>query len=90
MNYDNFFVAFRYLLIAAGAIMVGMGWSTSDSWAEFMRAWDAMGGALVLFIPAAWGLWVNWNAKRVPQQVVDARRLPTVDAATGTVTEARK
>lgn len=76
-------VALRYFLIAAGAFVVARGYATSDTWAQFMSAWDALIGGVLAIAPIVWGFYVNWNTKRVTAEQAKSRKLATVSPITG-------
>ena len=80
MNQDTIWQIIRYGLISAGGFFVGKGYISSENL-------TAIVGALGSLFAVGWGLYVKFNTKAVPAATAARTDVPTVSAATGTVTK---
>jgi len=80
MNSDTIWQIVRYILIAAGSFATGKGWVTADQVTTII-------GALGSLFAVAWGLFVKAGTTAVPDATAARADVPTVSAATGSVTK---
>jgi hypothetical protein len=73
---DGVWSLVRHLLTAAGGGAVSAGWLSSDDL-------TAIVGAIVTLISVAWGIYVRYGTRQVPEVTAQRADVPTVSAATG-------
>ena len=76
MNSDTVWQLLRYLLIAAGGAAVQKGWLDSETLLSLV-------GAIGVLFTAAWGFYVKWNTRAVPEKTAAREDVPIVSSATG-------
>lgn len=84
---DNVWQLARYALIAGGMYVAGQSKGTISA-SEVTSAVDAIllaGGSVVSAGTAAWGLYVKWRTRSVPEHVAARPDVPTVNTVTGAV-----
>jgi hypothetical protein len=80
MKWDTIWQILRYILIAGGGVAVGKGWITNEQLLTLVGAIGSIGAVV-------WGLFVKSGTTAVPDAVAARPDVPTVSAATGTVTK---
>ena len=80
MKWDSIWQILRYILIAGGGFLTGKGYITAEQVTTLIGAIGSVGAIL-------WGLFVKSGTTAVPDAVAARSDVPTVSAATGTVTQ---
>ena len=78
MSWDTIWQIARYILIAGGSFLVGKGYISAENVETIVGAIGSVGAIL-------WGLYVKKGTTAVPNEVAARSDIPTVSAATGTV-----
>ena len=82
---DTFWQSVRYLLIGVGGYFAGRGKIDPAQVAPFAdQIINILSGAAAVGA-AAWGFYVKWRTRAVPERVAARIDVPTVSAATGAV-----
>lgn len=84
---DNVWQLARYALIGGGMWIAGQSKGNINA-SEVTSAVDLLmvaGGAVVSAGTAAWGLYVKWRTRSVPERTAARPDVPTVNTVTGAV-----
>lgn len=82
---DPLWQSLRYFLIAGGGYLAGRGKIDPTQVVPFVDQAMTVGGLAVSFGTAAWGLYVKWRTRAVPEKVAARADVPTVSPVTGAV-----
>jgi len=83
---DTVWQAIRYVLIGGGMFLAGRGKVDPTQVATFADEFITIAAGAVSALTAAWGFFVKWRTKAVPEKTAARPDVPTVSAATGAVT----
>lgn len=79
MKWDTIWQILRYFLIAGGGFLTGKGYVTAEQVTTIVGAIGSVGAVL-------WGIYVKSGTTAVPDATAARSDVPTVSAATGSVT----
>jgi hypothetical protein len=82
---DQFWQTLRYILIGGGMWLAGYGKLPMADVASMADEIISIASAAVAVGTAAWGLYVKFRTKAVPERVAARPDVPTVSAATGEI-----
>lgn len=84
---DNFWQSLRYLLIGGGMFIAGrsQGNISASDVIHFADAAILAASSASSAAAAAWGLYVKFHTRAVPEKVAARSDVPTVSAATGAI-----
>lgn len=82
---DQFWQSLRYILIGGGSFLAGRGKLDPSEVVPLAERIITVASGAVAIATAAWGLYVKFRTRAVPEKVAARADIPVVSSATGAI-----